>query len=637
MAKLWKRAKVGTVVVLSILAFAQAVQAVNFAGGTGDPNDPYLVATRDQLVAIGSNSALAGKCFKLVADIDLAGIGFYAPIIPTFSGTFDGNGHAIRNLYLAGFANVGLFGTVQSDGRILNLSLPNADVLSTQYAGTLAGQNSGMIRHCDSTGSAICLASYSYGAGGLVGYNTGTVTDSRSAADADGYYYVGGLIGYNSGTVSDSETSGSVFGHEYAGALIGYNTGIISTSCSDGNATGYYNTGGLVGYNSGGVTACYATGSAAGYSSVAGLVGYNTGRISSCYSLATVTLTSTSGYSLGYLVGSNGGSVTACYYVVVQAISGASSSTAGTILTTQQMKQRTNLVGWDFWGTTTDGTADTWFMPSNAFPVLTRQTDITGMVAVPDVGGLPFTEASAALTAAGLVAGTVTQDYHRTLPAGSVIWAYPHLFAQRGGTIDLVLSKGAAYDWAENPGNGTAAKPYQIQSAGQLELLGDHPEMWSKSFVLMADLDMSGRTYAAALIAPDVNSVAGFQGVTFTGSFNGNAHAILNLVISRDSSTRGTYFGLFGMVDNIGLINSLSLKNATVTTGTSTTATYAGTLAGLSGGTIVACSSTGAILTDSNANAGGLVGYNHGSMANCQTDVVIARSSSTSSGGGATR
>jgi hypothetical protein len=625
MAKLWKHPGACVALIAGVLAFSQVAQAVSFAGGTGEPNDPYLVASRDHLLTIGSNASLASKCFKLVADIDLAGLDSSTAIVPTFSGTFDGNGHAIRNMRLTCLSTVGFFGIVLSTGRVLNLNLSDVDVVCLQYAGALAGQNDGTVRRCNSTGSVVSLSSSSCGGGGLVGYNTGIVTDSQSAADAGSYYRAGGLVGSNSGTVTNCGTNGSAFGYNHVGSLIGYNSGIVTASCSSGDATGNTYAGGLIGYNAGSVTNCYSSGPVTGYSYTGGLVGYNTGRISGCYCLAALTPTTTSSSSLGYLVGYNSNSVTACYYVPTQIISGVSISTAGTSLTAPQMKQRTNLVGWDFWGTANDGTADIWFMPPNAYPALAWQTEITGLVAVPDISGLPLDEAKAALAAVGLTGGAVTQDYHRTVPVGSIIWAHPHAWTLLGGTVDLVVSKGATYDWAQNPGNGSAANPFQIQSAGQLELLGDHAELWSKSFVLMADLDMSGRTYATAVIAPDTSSAAGFQGTTFTGSFNGNTHAIVNLLISGDSSAAGTYFGLFGMIDNTSLVNSLTLKNATVITGTATSATYAGTLAGLSGGTIVACYSTGTILTDSNANAGSLVGYNHGSIVNCQTDVVITR------------
>ena len=40
-----------------------------FAGGTGEPNDPYQIVTAGQLTAIGSDPNLLDKHFVLVADI----------------------------------------------------------------------------------------------------------------------------------------------------------------------------------------------------------------------------------------------------------------------------------------------------------------------------------------------------------------------------------------------------------------------------------------------------------------------------------------------------------------------------------------------------------------------------------------
>ncbi len=636
MATSRRHLRISVTLIAVTLALCSSTPAADFAGGTGDPNEPYLIASTAQLLALSGNSALGSESFKLTTDIDLAGLEFSAPLVTTFSGTFDGDGHVIRHLYLTGLANLGLFGEVQSSGVIRNLSVLEADVLSTQYAGILAAKNAGTIEHCVCSGTVAGLGSAS---GGLVASNTGTVTGSRSAVEVIGDGYAGGLVGNNSGTVANSAATGSVFGDNYIGALVGHNSGMVSASYANSDARGYSNVSGLVGYNTGAVTTCYATGSASGSNYVGGLIGYNSGTLRGSYSIATVTATSSYYYSVGYLVGSGStSSVTSCYYVPLQPISGTYATTAGTALTSQQMKQQASLVGWDFWGSAEDGTTDIWFLPANAYPVLAWQADVTGLVVVPDVAGLSLDEAKVPLTAAGLVVGTVTEDYHRTLPAGNVIWTYPHAYALPGDAVNLVLSMGKTYDWAANTGNGSLANPYQIQTAGQLETLSDHADMWDKCFLVTANLDMSGRTYPGALIAPDTNSVAGFQGTTFTGSFNGGKHNVLNLQISRGSSAPGTYLGLFGMIDNVGQVSGLSLKNVTVSTGTTTSATYVGTLAGLSGGTVVDCSATGIIWTDYNCTAGGLIGYNHGSVVNCQADVPVIRAYSTpSTGGTATR
>jgi hypothetical protein len=84
--------------------------------------------------------------------------------------------------------------------------------------------------------------------GGLVGNNTGTVTDSQSAGTVSGLSSVGGLIGRNSGTVVNSGSLSDILTSNpphYAGRLIGYNStlGTIINSMGSGTIT----TGTIVG------------------------------------------------------------------------------------------------------------------------------------------------------------------------------------------------------------------------------------------------------------------------------------------------------------------------------------------------------------------------------------------------------
>ena len=55
------------VLVLALPAGAQ------FGGGTGEPNDPYLIYTAEHINAIGAELDHMDKHFKLMADIDLSG------------------------------------------------------------------------------------------------------------------------------------------------------------------------------------------------------------------------------------------------------------------------------------------------------------------------------------------------------------------------------------------------------------------------------------------------------------------------------------------------------------------------------------------------------------------------------------
>ncbi len=102
-----------------------------------------------------------------------------------FRGTFDGQAHEIRDLFInrPHEFGVGLFGVVGEGGVVQNIGVVNADVTGNPFVG------------------------------GLVGFHSGTVNGSYSSGSVTGNYAVGGLVGVNEeGTVSnsfwDTETSG---------------------------------------------------------------------------------------------------------------------------------------------------------------------------------------------------------------------------------------------------------------------------------------------------------------------------------------------------------------------------------------------------------------------------------------------
>jgi hypothetical protein len=366
------------------------------------------------------------------------------------------------------------------------------------------------------------------------------------------------------------------------------------------------------------------------------LVGYNQKTISSSYSVAAVT--SRGQYidpHVGGLVGggANLAMVVKDSYFLASSDGGGPDNKIGKPLTIEQLAQQASFSGWDFWGADVDGAGDRWFMPADSFPVLAWQTEVTGLQRTPDVTGLPLERAKAALIAAGFIPGDVGYDFHRSLPAHYVIHAEPYSVAPVGETIGLVASSGQSYDWADNPGDGAPANPYQIATAGQLESLTDHPELWDRHFILTADVDLAGRTYQAALIAPGTHdATAGFQGTPFTGSLDGQDHAISNLFIQADG--RG-YVGLFGMIGQTGRVERLHLRDAIVKTPASGTPTrsgnvtsYLGVLAGGNEGAIADCSATGGIVIGV-SSADGLVGVNRGSVTDCHIDVIVTSSATT--------
>lgn len=209
-------------VLIAVCLFSIPTQA-QYGGGTGEPNDPYLVYTAEQTNAIGAEPNDWDKHFKLTADIDLAGITYSIAVIPQFAGTLDGNGYSISNLTIAGDRRLGLIGTITSSAQVSNLGAVDGNVTGTEdHIGILAGINRGHVSRCYSTG----IVRGDLDVGGLVGQNTGSITTCYSTSSVSGTSSLGGLLGYNFGAVthcystSAANSTGVVNGNWWIGGLV---------------------------------------------------------------------------------------------------------------------------------------------------------------------------------------------------------------------------------------------------------------------------------------------------------------------------------------------------------------------------------------------------------------------------------
>lgn len=623
-----------------IAGLCATAQAVEFAGGTGEPNDPYQIATVDQLLAIWSEEGYI-KHYILVASIDLGGTTWSDSVIPVLAGSLDGNGWTIRNFRVDAGGNQGLIGIVSPKAEVRNLGLEDVHIAAGQTCGALASSNLGRLLNCYSTGTITsghntgglvgtnwgtmidCYSTVTVGGvmdvGGLAGQSTGDITSCHSTGDVTGDSHVGGLVGANSGRISASYSTGAVTGTTMCvGGLVGINFSVIASSYADAMVLSYdSHVGGLVGQNMGPVMSCYSAGTVTGEEHIGGLAGSSIGSacIVTSYTFASVTVPIYSWWG-GGLVGS-GGAKDNCYFLALDD-GGGPDNQIGTPLTANQMKQQTSFVDWDFWGTASDGANDEWCMSDGGYPVLAWQTEITGLRRIPDVAGLTLEEAQTALTATGFVLGDIKYDFGRATRAGSVIRTEPDGLAATGTAVDLIVSSDESYAWADNPGNGTTLNPYQISTPGQLDALAADSALWSRCFVLSADLDMTGRTYDTALIAPDTSDATyGFQGTPFRGTFDGQNHAIRNLTIARIDA-RHEYVGLFGEIAESGRVSNLAVLDADVEGGSGSNS-LVGILAGCNAGTISDCSATGILR---GGKGDGLVGENIGTIADCSVDIV---------------
>ena len=263
------------------------------------------------------------------------------PVDYTFTGTFDGEGYEIRDLFLnrPEEDNVGLFGSIGEGGFIRNIGVVNASVLGHEDVGSLVGDNGGTVSNCYATGN---ISSNHWNVGGLVGRNyEGTVVDSYSNGRVSGHSGVGGLVGFNIDIVRNSHSSASVTG-TMVGGLVGVNwyNGTVSNSYSTGNVTGDESVygygeyvGGLVAANNGDITSSYSTSTVTGDRYIGGLVAVNTHTVNHSYSTGSVTGINT----VGGLVGDNSGTVNNSFWDMET--SGQSTSDGGTGKNTAEMQK----------------------------------------------------------------------------------------------------------------------------------------------------------------------------------------------------------------------------------------------------------------------------------------------------------
>lgn len=228
--------------------------------------------------------------FKLSANIDMmdyAGGEGWEPIAD-FNGTFDGRGYTISNLTInrPTKSNVGLFGNVQGNAQIANLTLENVNVIGGEYTGALAGYCSGAVTNVNITGGNI--TGYRSSTGALAGaYGISKMSNCTVTAEVDGDSEVGGIIGtLYSGIVNRVGFNGNVTATNDVGGLIGLvRVSSASTEITECVAraavNGKKNLGGFIGEiemtsnNTINVIDSYAIGSVeTGEENIGGMIGY---------------------------------------------------------------------------------------------------------------------------------------------------------------------------------------------------------------------------------------------------------------------------------------------------------------------------------------------------------------------------
>ena len=195
-----------------------------------DGNGVYLIGTAAELAWFAATDGKTSA--KLTADIDLAAYD-WTPL-NKFYGTFDGDGHMVKNLYInSGSYPLGIFGYVKTGAAVKNLGV---------------------------SGDVTCTASSNAQAGGIAGY-----LESNAAIENC----------YSSVNVTSKKHGGSIAGYTASGATITncYGSGNITTTSKNecylgGIAATYYNR-----TNGATLTDCYSIGNVTGSGGTASYLG----------------------------------------------------------------------------------------------------------------------------------------------------------------------------------------------------------------------------------------------------------------------------------------------------------------------------------------------------------------------------
>ncbi|KJS13869.1 MAG: hypothetical protein VR67_02010 [Peptococcaceae bacterium BRH_c8a] len=538
----------------------------DFAGGDGSVDNPYQIATAQQLEKVRD---YLDKHFIQVADIDLGvapwneGEG-WEPIGTSdnkFSGSFDGDGYKITNLTMNYFSGegYGLFGAAGSGASFencavfKNIALEDVNITANLRVGSLLGMSRApavVIDNCYATGS---ITANIADAGGLVGSSQGVISNSYADVTINGSAITsGGLVGQNSGNVTNCYALGNVTGTEDLGGLIGFNGGNIANSYSTGNVTGTIFVGGVAGIGHGIINQCFSSGSVNGAQYIGGLVGGGSANVNDSYATGSVTGSSNVGGLFGLL---ENGSVNNSF--ATGEVTGSGGGLIGSVssATCSNSYYDTETTGkWDNFGK-----------------------------------GIPKT------TAEMVDQNTFTDwDFNTIWAIDNDPASYPYLKWQNEEHITYPPSVFAG-------GFGTVDDPYEVATAEQLNKVRDYP---GKHFIQTANIDLTGYL---GVDGPEYNDGAGWRQIgnrytSFNGTFNGNDYVISNLFINRPDDD---YQGLFGCTGNDAELTGMALDSLDVT-GYS----YVGGLVGQNNGHIEDCYTTGTV-TGTYTQIGGLVGYNY--------------------------
>ena len=596
-----KTAKKSLSVLLSLLMLLSVFAGMTF---TANAANTYEISTYAELKAFadavngGERNANAVLTADIIAeDTDWTPIGDLYNA--WFMGTFNGDGHTITGLSTESSPNrkyVGLFGYIDESGVVMNVGMIDGNIMGMDFVGAVVGYNEGKIINC---------------------YNTGKVTTAENDV------YTGGVVGFNKqGTVQNCYNTGTVSGVKaIAGGVVGGNysnhtnkKSIVANCYNTGDVTGVI-VGGVAGENLtyagdiAEISSCFNTGKISGTIKAGGVTGENqadtddtpsTATITNCYNTGAVYVNGSYARA-GGVVGLNyaaedgcTASVNNCYSAGIVTAEGSHATAGGVI------------------GENNDGTVQNCYYDGD---VCTANNGI-----------------GTKLTTAQMTVGTYTGGVAANMPGfSSENWLvrpadefysyYPHL---KGFDLDASGNQLAAEsirksDW---PARKVKDGVMEISNYAELQAFSTAVNGGSATLngILTADIIAEGTDWMPI----------GNESKWYEGTFDGDRHTITGL--STESNANRNYAGLFGFVEETGVVQNVGLIDGSIKG-----MDCVGAVAGDSCGKIINCYNTGKVTTAyDNAHVGGVVGYNQygGTVQNCYNTGEVTSTGNNSFAGG---
>lgn len=542
----------------------------------------------------------AGKTILLTSDIDLEGENAPWTPIDTFSGTFDGQGHVIKGLYIKSdrdgqFAS--MFQKLDKTAKVCSLGVEGNIVIDNHaMAGMIAGDNRGKIEKCYVKGnisSSTCMA-----AGGIA-------YEASTYKDGDEYRY---------GSISDCFSS---VNFKFTGtSAAGYAGGIAASM--DESANCYY-----FGTIDKGIEASPIMNQDGEYVQ-------NTNMPTMIYNSDNITAPYKPTWNKSYIV-------------------------VGTGKTTSEMKQQSTYAGYNFtnvWGI--DSNKNDGYPYLRVFNGENVQAPIqTGLnIKIKDkTFDRTNTAEIESITLSGVKDGDdVTVDYEvksaefKSVDVGNGIAVTLNLKSAvlKGKDKDkYVLPLQMSYNLTGNIVERPSSLPYNkelqaytISNPDEFKKFADESRTWNnfkgKRIVLLNDIDLEGSAdniWSTPICKEDKN----YENYGFAGTFDGNGKAIKNLYlknVDKDGDSKADFKpSLFEYVSSEGSIRNLSLENVQLdAASTFWSSDCISSLVQTNLGTISNCKVQGKAFyngaaNDNTSSVSGFVQANYGTIINCLSDV----------------